>query len=170
MIDFNKDVMPLKNRFDRLALRVLQDGVEAQDVTQETLIRLWRRIDTIQSAAEAEALGVAICRNLSLDSLRRAGRDHEQIDGRTDLSSEVGSVESPYDDLMRQERCQILRDRINALPERQRTTLQLRDIEGYSYKEIAAMMQVSEEQVKVTLFRARQALKQLFAKQNDYGL
>ena len=64
--------MPLKNRFYRLALRVLQDGAEAQDVTQETLIRLWRRIDTIQSAAEAEALGVAICRNLSLDSLRRA--------------------------------------------------------------------------------------------------
>ena len=45
MIDFNKDVMPLKNRFYRLALRVLQDGAEAQDVTQETLIRLWRRIE-----------------------------------------------------------------------------------------------------------------------------
>lgn len=160
MIDFNKDVMPLKNRFYRLALRVLQNHMEAQDVTQETLIRLWKRIGTLESASEAEALGVTICQNLSLDTLKRAGRDYQTLDADTDNSIEVEGGTTPLENLTRQERHQMLLNKINALPLRQKNVLQLRDIEGHSYKEIASLLQLSEEQVKVTLFRARQALKQ----------
>ena len=169
MIDFNNDVMPLKNRFYRLALRVLQDHAEAQDITQETLIRLWKRLDTLDSVQEIEALGITICQNLSLDALKRAGRNHEQIDNEAEpLASD--NVYSPLEDLSRQEQHQMLLRQINALPLRQKTILQLRDIEGHSYKEIASVLRLTEEQVKVTLFRARQALRQSFQKNNNHGL
>ena len=59
---------------------------------------------------------------------------------------------------------------INGLPEKQRSIIQLRDIEGKSYKEIADILRVSEEQVKVNLFRARQKIKQQYPEINDYGL
>jgi RNA polymerase sigma-70 factor (ECF subfamily) len=59
---------------------------------------------------------------------------------------------------------------MNQLPEKQRTCMQLRDVEGKSYKEIAAVMNITEQQVKVNIFRARQTIKQEFLKQEQYGL
>ena len=56
------------------------------------------------------------------------------------------------------------------LPEKQKTVMQLRDIEGKSYKEIAQVLGITEEQVKVTLFRARQRIRQAFEKIENYGL
>ncbi|MBO4487886.1 MAG: RNA polymerase subunit sigma-70, partial [Bacteroidaceae bacterium] len=80
MIDFNKDVIPLSNKFYRLALRMVHNDAEAQDITQETLIRLWLRRASLETAADAEALGLTVCLNLAKDALSRAGRNYEQID------------------------------------------------------------------------------------------
>lgn len=59
---------------------------------------------------------------------------------------------------------------MNDLPEKQRSIMQLRDIEGKSYKEIATLLKLTEEQVKVNLFRARQKVKQWFTNIDNYGL
>ena len=59
---------------------------------------------------------------------------------------------------------------INGLPEKQRLVIHLRDIEGKSYKEIAVVLNLTEEQVKVNLFRARQKVKQQFINIESYGL
>lgn len=59
---------------------------------------------------------------------------------------------------------------INSLPERQRNCLQLRDFEGKSYKEAALVLGITEEQVKVNIFRARQAVKQKYLEIDKYGL
>jgi len=59
---------------------------------------------------------------------------------------------------------------INELPEKQRVIMQLRDIEGESYKEISEVLQLTEEQVKVNLFRARQKIKQRYTDIENYGL
>jgi len=59
---------------------------------------------------------------------------------------------------------------MDLLPEKQRTCMQLRDVEGKSYKEIAAVMDITEQQVKVNIFRARQSIKQEYLKQEQYGL
>ena len=71
---------------------------------------------------------------------------------------------------MKKERIVLLNQLIGRLPMKQRVVIQLRDIEGKSYKEIAALMSMTEEQVKVTLFRARQKLKQQFIDIDNYGL
>jgi RNA polymerase sigma-70 factor (ECF subfamily) len=59
---------------------------------------------------------------------------------------------------------------MDSLPEKQRTVMMLRETEGKSYKEIAQVMDISEEQVKVNLFRARQTIKQRYLQTDNYGL
>ena len=59
---------------------------------------------------------------------------------------------------------------VDSLPEKQRTCMQLRDFEGKSYKDIATVLSISEEQVKVNIYRARQAVKQKFNENAEYGL
>jgi RNA polymerase sigma-70 factor (ECF subfamily) len=71
---------------------------------------------------------------------------------------------------MQRDRVERVRGLMNRLPEKQRTCMQLRDVEGKSYKEIAAVMNITEQQVKVNIFRARQTIKQEFLKQEQYGL
>ena len=63
-----------------------------------------------------------------------------------------------------------VQDTINGLPEKQRTIIQLRDIEGKSYKEIAAVLNITESDVKVTLFRARSTLKEKILKKKSLYL
>jgi RNA polymerase sigma-70 factor (ECF subfamily) len=64
--------------------------------------------------------------------------------------------------MMEKERIAMVRDLMNSLPEKQRTAMQLRDFEDKSYKEIAAIMQISEDQVKINIFRARQFIKKSY--------
>ena len=90
-----------------------------------------------------------------------------------ELTSEVREMPdtlTPYDRLAQNEQIQLVHRLVNELPERQRTIMQLRDVEGKSYKEIADILQITEEQVKVTLFRARQKIKQRYTEIEDYGL
>ena len=68
------------------------------------------------------------------------------------------------------DRIQLVRRIVDELPEKQRTCIQLRDFEGKAYKEIASLLNITEEQVKVNIFRARQAIKQRFTQLDGYGL
>lgn len=169
MIDFNKDVMPLKDKLYRLALRLLQNDAEAQDITQETLIRLWARLSQLDSAGQAEATGLTISHNLALDALKRAGRNYEQIEAQHENFAPDRSL-SAIDTLAAQDRRDFVRRLIDSLPPKQRAVVQLRDIEGKSYREIAEILQLSEEQVKITLFRARQSLKRHFQNSESHEL
>jgi len=76
----------------------------------------------------------------------------------------------PYEQLVNDERMKIIHRLINELPEKQRLIMQLRDIEGESYKDIAKVLHLTEEQVKVNLFRARQKVKQQYIEIEEYGL
>ena len=71
---------------------------------------------------------------------------------------------------MQQDRIQLIKRLVDNLPEKQRTIMLLRETEGKSYKEIAEIMDISEEQVKVNLFRARQTIKQKYIEADKYGL
>ena len=59
---------------------------------------------------------------------------------------------------------------MNQLPEKQRTCMHLRDVEGKAYKDIATVLGISEQQVKVNIFRARQTIRQQFLQIEQHGL
>jgi RNA polymerase sigma-70 factor (ECF subfamily) len=64
---------------------------------------------------------------------------------------------------------QIVRQIVDSLPEKQRSCIQLRDFEGKAYKDIAQILDISEEQVKVNIFRGRQTIKQRFLGMEKFG-
>lgn len=77
---------------------------------------------------------------------------------------------NPYEQLTQNDRVELVKKLINELPERQRSVMQLRDVEGKSYKEISIILSMSEEQVKINIFRARQRIKQKYSELENYGL
>ena len=76
----------------------------------------------------------------------------------------------PEEQTVQRDRVMLVRRLMDQLPEKQRTCMQLRDVEGKPYKEIAQVMGITEQQVKVNIFRARQTLKQKFQQTEQYGL
>lgn len=167
-VSFRNDVLPLKNVLFRLALRITTNREEAEDVVQETLMKVWDKRAEWGAIDSMEAFALTICRNLSLDTTRRKGRHDASLD-------EVGAQEpvsrhNPYEQADQSNRVRIVRRLIDTLPEKQRSCIQLRDFEGKSYKEVAEVMGISESQVKVNIFRARQAIKTKFEQLDQYGL
>lgn len=165
-ISFRKDILPLKDKLFRLALRITFNRAEAEDVVQETLIRVWNKRDDWRQFGSIEAYCLTVARNLAIDRSQR--KDAQTIE----LTSEVEEVseKTPYDQLVDKERMRLIHQLINKLPEKQRLIMQLRDIEGKSYKEIAVVLHLTEEQVKVNLFRARQKVRQQYLEIEGYGL
>ena len=168
-ISFQADVLPLKNELFRLALRITLNRAEAEDVVQETMMKVWSRREQWDQLESIEAFCLTICRNLSLDKTRRMDNQAGSLGpGQDPADHSYGA--NPEQQAEQKDRVAIVRKLINQLPEKQRTAMQLRDIEGKSYKDIANIMDITEEQVKVNIFRARQTIKKEFKQQEEYGL
>ena len=169
-ISFRDDVLPLKDKLYRLALRITLNNAEAEDVVQETLIKVCNRRSQWEEIESIEAFALTVCRNLSLDKIKRMGNDHDSLDDSTHDSPDSSSSSNPEEQTMARDQVALVRQLIDRLPEKQRSVIQLRDIEGKSYREIATIMCISEEQVKVNLYRARQTIKKKFSETDSYGL
>ena len=169
-ISFRDDVLPLKDKLYRLALRITLNNAEAEDVVQETLIKVWNRRSQWEEIESIEAFALTVCRNLSLDKIKRMGNDHDSLDDFAHDSPDSSSSSNPEEQTMARDQVALVRQLIDRLPEKQRSVIQLRDIEGKSYREIATIMCISEEQVKVNLYRARQTIKKKFSETDSYGL
>lgn len=167
-ISFRNDVLPLKNALYRLALRITLNREEAEDIVQDTLIKVWNKRESWDEIGSIEAFSLTICKNLALDHLKRSSRQDSQIGGAAEEKPD--GLSSPYEQMLHKDRMTLIRRLVDALPEKQRCCMQLRDFEGKPYKEIAEIMEISEEQVKVNIFRARQAIKQRFKQLDNYGL
>ena len=150
-ISFRDDVLPLKDKLYRLALRITLNNAEAEDVVQETLIKVWNRRSQWEEIESIEAFALTVCRNLSLDKIKRMGNDHDSLDDSAHDSPDSSSSSNPEEQTMARDQVALVRQLIDRLPEKQRSVIQLRDIEGKSYREIANIMCISEEQVKVNL-------------------
>lgn len=167
-ITFRNDVLPLKNEIFRLALRITLNREEAEDIVQDTLIKVWNNRDNWDNIESIEAYSLRIARNLSLDSLRHHGNHADTLSDEQAESPDTAS--NPFQAAAQKDSVAQVRRIIDHLPEKQRSCIQLRDFEGKSYKEIAQLMDITEEQVKVNIFRARQRIKQEFQAFNRYGL
>ena len=166
-VSFRNDVLPLKNQLFRLALRITLSREEAEDIVQDTMIKVWDKRYEWSNIDSIEAYSLRICRNLSLDRLKK--RDN-QNDSLEEEQLDTVHTSTPQDRLIDQDRLRVVKEIVDSLPEKQRSCMQLRDFEGKQYKEIANILGITEEQVKVNIFRARQAVKQRFQKIEQYGL
>ena len=161
MISFQHDILPLKDKLFRLALRITLNPAEAEDVVQETMIKVWSRRDNWDTIDNIETFCLTICRNLAIDKTRHLANQSVPLDTEIEPSDNSQHA-NPEEQTIQQDRIKMVRQLINQLPEKQRSCMQLRDIEGKSYKDIAAILAITEEQVKVNIFRARQTIREQF--------
>jgi len=168
-ISFRNDVLPLKDILYRLALRITLSQQDAEDIVQETMIKVWNKRDTWSEIESMEAYCLTICRNIALDHQKKKDNQSLSLDPM-ELDRPDDSSNSPFTTTLMNDRVSIVRRLVDSLPEKQRSCMQLRDFEGKPYKEIAQILGITEEQVKVNIFRARQTIKQRFTETENYGL
>ncbi len=168
IISFRHDVLPLKDLLYRLALRITLNHEEAQDIVQDTMMKVWSKRDELEGIESIEAYCMTICRNLSLDKMKAKSKQNESLDQIHTETLDLGV--NPYEQMMQKDRIDLVRRMVNSLPEKQKSCMQLRDFEGKSYKEIAYILNISEDQVKVNIYRARQAIKQKYQQIESNGL
>lgn len=166
-ISFRNDILPLKDKLFRLALRITLDRAEAEDVVQDTMIKVWNKRDEWSQFESVEAYCLTVAKNLAIDRSQKKEAQNVEL---TPEMEEANDVNSPHESLIFDEKMAIIHRLVNELPEKQKLIMQLRDIEGESYKKIASILNLTEEQVKVNLFRARQKVKQRYLEIDEYGL
>ena len=135
----------------RFILKNIKDKDTAQDIVQESYVRMWERVKEV-SYEKARAYLFTTAYHTMIDHIRKNQRI-SSLDEDYTLTHD----ESPgtYNDLK-----EVINEAVAKLPEIQRSAIMLRDYEGYSYEEIGEILQLNESQVKVYIFRARTFLKQ----------
>jgi RNA polymerase sigma-70 factor (ECF subfamily) len=148
----------VRDRLYRLALRMVGDGGEAEDVVQDVLLSGWQRRDEIVRLDNPPAWLMRMTHNRAIDRLR----------SRKTRSGYEGRAALPDRDPLTPERLVEADDTLDhihrlmqRLPSEQRSVLHLREVEGMSYREIGGATGLSPEQVKVYLHRGRQRLRTL---------
>lgn len=133
---------------------------EAEDLTQEIFLRVFRALDTFDRRANFTTWIISVSRNLCIDHFRRVRRERETMDRRVDASalSPVAPGIDPLGRLERFDRRELLRDALKALPETLRVAVMLRDLQELSYQEIAARLGVPDGTVKSRINRGRREL------------
>ena len=159
---FTQRILPMKDKLYRFAFRLLQDVQEAEDVVQDVMVRIWSKKAEWGQWNSLEAYCMTATRNTCVDRMRRQRIHQVQEDRAGEISS---PDKNPQERMMGKEIGQRIRKCMDALPEHQRMIIQLREIEGFSYNEIAEILDISLDQVKINLFRARNALKNSIIKE-----
>ncbi len=165
---FQNMVFPVKNKLYRFAFRLLGNNEEAKDIVQEVFIKVWNGREQLDQIQNMEAWCMRITKNLSLDRLRQQQRrPTDSIEKGMHISH---SSLSPAESTELSESVKRIGELMAELPEKQRQVMHLRDIEGYSYNEICEILEIDMSQVKVSLFRARNAVREKLQKMDAYGL
>lgn len=165
-IEFMKTVNPFKDKVFRLAKRLLISVEEAEDATQEVMVKLWTKNDTLPNYNSVEALAMTMTKNYCLDQLKSKRASNLQL-VHSNYSDHSPSVSKQVED---RDRWSWMEKAMEGLPEQQKLIVQLRDIEQYEYEEIASMLDMNETAIRVALSRARKALRDKMTKTENYGI
>ena len=143
------------DRVYALCLRMTADPGEAEELTQDVWVRVWRKLETFRGEASFTTWLHEVTRNLVLDRRRARARrrDREVLTGEPELHG-GGQRQRPAEERVD------LEGALRALPDRAREVFVLHDVEGYKHREIAEMLGVAEGTSKAHLFRARRLLRE----------
>ncbi len=164
--DFLTSVTPFQDKIYRLARRLLTSEEEAQDATQEVLLKLWSKNKQIKKYRNAEAFAMTMTKNYCYDTLKAKRSNNVSLvhsnyrDNSYDTVNDTevsDSVNWVY---------KLMKD----LPEQQQLILQLRDVEEYTNAEIAEQLGINEGTVRTALSRARKTIREGLLEKHRYGI
>ena len=162
--EFKSEVLPVKNKLYRFALRMLGDAEEAQDVVQEIFLRLWSKKEQLGEYRNLEAFAMTMTKNLCIDKLKSPSAKRKLFDESSLLPDE----RTPYVKAELSDTIKIIRQVMDNLPEQQKMVVQLRDVEECDFDEIAEITGLSMNNIRVILSRARKKIRDTLIKIHNY--
>jgi RNA polymerase sigma-70 factor (ECF subfamily) len=148
--EYNQSVDEFSDNVYRFIMSNIRNEDMARDIVQDAYERLWNNHEKVD-AKKVRSYLFTTAHNRMIDMIRKR-KYEQQVDETPEMSASYH--DDQYSDLQ-----EILKEALQNLSEIQRSVILLRDYENYSYKEIAEMTELTESQVKVYIFRARQSLK-----------
>ena len=160
--EFKLLVMPYSSRLYRMAFRLMNSREEAEDIVQEVYVKLWGMRNELGKYNSIEALCVRITRNLCLDHLRRRKVNIDAM--KAEQWKQESYPETPLENVEKREDAELVHTLIAALPEPQRSLVHLRHMEGKEYEEIAEMVNMNVNAIRVSISRARKQMRAMVEK------
>jgi RNA polymerase sigma-70 factor (ECF subfamily) len=164
---FQNTILPIKDKLFRFALRIVGNPMEAEDVVQEVFIKVWKGRNQLSEIQNLEAWCMSVTRNLSIDKVRSKFRRETDLPEGADWTD---PNISPHKSAELTDAVSRVKSLMAALPDAQRQVMELRDIEEMTYQEIADTLELSMEQVKVYLHRARKSIREQLIQSESYGI
>ena len=164
--EYLKIVTPFKDKIFRVAKRLLVSVEEAEDATQEVLLKLWNHRQKFKDYNNPEAFAMTMTKNWCFDQLKSKQAQNLKIvhNNYEDHSQSLQKSIEVNDSLRWVEK------HMDALPEKQKLILQLRDIEQYEFSEMSKILDMSEATIRVSLSRARKSIREKLTKTHNYGI
>jgi RNA polymerase sigma factor (sigma-70 family) len=165
--EFKSRILPLGRKLFNFARLILNDKDEAQDAVQEVFIKLWNYRNKMDSVKNTEAFAMKIIKNWCYDRLKAKKplliEDYGKgVDYQKDSNNPHSLLEST-------DRLNRYNNILLGLPEQQRMITQLRDVEGYEFEEIADILNISVNTIRVNLSRARKKIKESIINIENHG-
>ena len=169
IVQLHKLIDTMQDRLYRLALGIVGRNVEAEDVVQEVFIKAWEQRSQWAGVENMEAWLYRMTQRHAIDKTRSAFTKRTRGNDVSVLGEKVSGVEGYANSQQVAEESSMIeyiRNCMVKLTEPQRLVMQLRDIEGYSYDEIAEALAMPLGQVKTHLHRARKHMQELVDRKN----
>lgn len=153
---FKEKVLPLGQRLFAICVRVLGDKEEAKDVLQEVFIKLWNSRESLSKINNLQAYATTVSRNLCLDRIRIRKET-------VDINNFGQVVEESLDnnENVTDQRIELINSALLQLNDNLKRVFIMRDIEQMEFKDISLEMGISEENVRVSLSRARKKIREI---------
>ena len=165
-MDLRTDILPHRDRLYRLALGITMQTAEAEDIVQDVMLRAWERRSEWPTIENMQAWLMQICKNLALDRRKK----QERMSPLPTTFSQEEMMAVPAAHTSDEGDYALIHQLMTELPPPLDDLVRLRDIEGLSYREIAVLLHLTEDQVRVYLHRARTKLKEKYHRLQNYGL
>ncbi|MBI35089.1 MAG: RNA polymerase subunit sigma-24 [Flavobacteriales bacterium] len=146
--EYNRAVNDLSHRLFGFVFKLTKDEEDANDLVQDAFMKLWSNRKKVEFK-KAKSWLFTTAHNAFINFIKKSNRQTRMEEG-TEIS---------FEDKNRFELKEIIDMAMEKLSDLQKSIILLRDLEGYNYKEIGEMLNLSESQVKVYLFRARKKIK-----------
>jgi len=164
--EFKNRLLPLKNKLYRLALRLTANRQEAEDVVQDVYLKIWSMRNQLEKYRSIEAFMLTMTRNLCLDKLKLKKNKAVSLVPEINRSSE----HNPQQLTEQKDMVKRVLHIMEQLPQQQKTIIQLRDIEAFSFEEMIEITGFDKNYLRVNLSRARKKIRETIEKLQQHEL
>ena len=148
-----------------LAMRMLQNREEAEEVSQDTFLKVYRSLNKFKGDSKFSTWIYKVAYNSCLDQIKKNRKHQNNVEINEFTQYQIKTIDNAFDVLVEEERNQIIQDCMNLLPSEDSFLLTLYYFEEQSLEEIANIVGLTANNVKVKLFRSRKKLASILKEQ-----